>query len=400
MNILYYCEEYPPVRNGGIGTVVKLVAEAMSRRGHKVVVVGKYWEGNGISTKERINGVDIIRWHKRRYNSFILRLCSFIGTPKAKAIKSQLVFSRTQRLLKKTVNQYSIDIVELPDYVDDFIHCNSLRVTQWSCPAPKIIRVHGSVSFLLHYLQGSPKERTIEQDRAFFCQAEAVYAVSRFSKEYVEHYLCPERDVRVIYNPIEEQWFRANKEEKSSQTILFFGKIAKMKGVFSLVKAFNLIADDFLSIRLKLIGSGDVESVKKLVEPQFSDRVVFEGFLPQDRIMEEIDNALFCVLPSFFENFSMAALEVLARRRTLIYTDRASGSELIDDGVNGLLVDPDNVGQLAEKMRLLLSNPDLRYRLAENGYKMCKQRFSTEIILPQIETFYEEVIRECRKSKN
>ena len=40
MNILYYCDEYPPTRNGGIGTVVKLVAEAMAARGHQVTVAG------------------------------------------------------------------------------------------------------------------------------------------------------------------------------------------------------------------------------------------------------------------------------------------------------------------------------------------------------------------------
>ena len=112
--------------------------------------------------------------------------------------------------------------------------------------------------------------------------------------------------------------------------------------------------------------------------------------------MEEIDKALFCVLPSYLENFSMAALEVLARKKPLIYTCRASGSELLEDGNNGLLVDPADIDQIAEKMRLLLSDQVLRERLAENGYSMCKRRFSTETIIPQMESFYEEVIEQCR----
>lgn len=396
MNILYYCEEYPPVRNGGIGTVVKLVAEAMARRGHRVVVAGKYWEGKGIKTIERINGVEVIRWHKKYYNWFLIWLYSLPGSPKSRVRKAQLIFSRTQHLLEKVIGHYSIDVVEMPDYVDDFIHFDNMMVPKWNCSVPRIIRVHGSVSFLFHYLKGCPDERRIKQDRAFFSQADAVCAVSHFSKEYVEQYLCPDKDVRVIYNPVEEHWFSSIRQKQSSQTILFFGKIAEMKGVFSLVKAFNLIARENPDVRLKLIGSGNSERVKQLVEKPFSDRVVFEGFLPQERIMEEIDNALFCVLPSYFENFSMAALEVLARKKALIYTCRASGCELIEDGLNGMLVDPDNIEQIAEKMRLLLSDAVLRDSLAENGYKMCKQRFSTETIIPQIESYYEEVINRCK----
>lgn len=397
MNILFYCDEYPPVRNGGIGTVVKLVAEAMSRRGHRVIVAGKYWKGKGIKTVEQINGVEVIRWHKRRYSSFALWIYGVIGTKKAKTRKAQMIFSKTQRLIEKAVRHYSIDVVEMPDYMDDFIHCDSLSIRKWSCSAPRIIRVHGSVSFLFHYLKGCPDLRTIRQDQAFFSQADAICAVSQFSKEYVDNNLCPEKDIRVIYNPIDEHWFSQNQYEESSQTILFFGKIAKMKGAFSLVQAFNLIAKDFPGVELKFIGSGNTDRVRKLVDPAFAQRVFFEGFMPQDRIREEIDQALFCVMPSYFENFSMAALEVLARKKTLIYTCRASGRELIEDGVNGLLVDPDDIEQIADKMRCLLYDPGLRKRLAENGFVMCKQRFSTETILPQMESYYREVIERCRR---
>lgn len=397
MNILYYCEEYPPVRNGGIGTVVKLVAEAMSKRGHKVVVAGKYWEGRGIRTIEHINGVEIIRLHKRSYNLFAFNLISFLCPQKAKELVAQMVFTKTQNLIKQVVDQYAIDIVEVPDYVDDFIHFNHLRTPVWNCSVPRIIRVHGSVSFLFHYLKGCPNDTKIAQDQAFFSQSDAICAVSSFSKSYVERYLCVEKEVKVIYNPIEEHWFRQDQEKESSQTILFFGKIAEMKGVFSLVKAFNLVANDYPTISLKMIGNGDAEPVKKLVDPRFIDRVVFDGFLPQDRIMEEIDRSLFCVLPSYFENFSMAALEVLARKKTLIYTSRTSGCELIEDGQNGLLVDPDDIVQLSSKMRLLLSDPELCARIAENGYNMCHRRFSTEAIIPQMESFYKEVIERCKE---
>jgi len=202
MNILFYCDEYPPARNGGIGTVVKLVAEAMSRRGHKVVVVGKYWDGEEKKTVEYINGVTVLRWHRGSYKTLPIRLCNLIGSRKSKLWKAQLILRRTQRLLEKEALQNDIDLVELPDYVDDFMHFDGLRMPKWRVDVPRIIRVHGSVSFLLHYLNGQSNETKIQQDKAFFAQGDAICAVSSFSKEYVEKYIQPQKAVDVIYNPI------------------------------------------------------------------------------------------------------------------------------------------------------------------------------------------------------
>lgn len=393
MNILYYCDEYPPARNGGIGTVVRIVAEAMSQRGHKVFVAGKYWEGKGQETIEQINGVTVIRWHKGKYNSICLKLKSLFGRWYKNNRKPQLVFSRTQQLIKDTVAKYRIDLVEVPDYVDDFVHHNNMVTPNWDHTVPKLVRVHGSVSFLRHYLRGVPDEKKIEQDQAFLRQSDAICAVSVFSKEYVQNYLCKGRAIETIYNPIESHWFDAKSNASQSQTILFFGKIAKMKGAFSLIEAFNFVASDFPDIKLKLVGSGNVDFAKRIVNPKYSDRVSFSGFIPQERIKEEIDNALFCVLPSYFENFSMAALEVLARYRALIYTTRASGPELISDMENGMLVDPDDIEGLAERMKLLISDSSLRTRLAGAGYKVCKERFSTDVIIPQLEEYYVGLIQ-------
>lgn len=393
MNILYYCDEYPPARNGGIGSVVKIVAEEMCRLGHKVIVVGKYLDRDDKETIETINGVTVIRWHKGKYNSPIFRLKCLFGRWNDNYRKPQLVLFKTQHLLKEVIDRYGIDIVEVPDYVDDFFHYDSLRSPVWDIPIPKLIRVHGSVSFLNYYLTRTKNEEKIRQDQDFFRQSNAICAVSSFSKEYVQKYICLERVVDVIYNPIESHWFNSFSDNSASRTILFFGKIAEMKGAYSLIKAFNLIAMEFPGIRLKLIGNGDLDSAKRLVDHSISDRVLFSGFIPKDLIKEEIDNALFCVLPSYFENFSMAALEVLARNRALIYTSRTSGPELIKDMENGILVDPEDIEGLADKMKLLLSDISLRNYLAKRGHDSCKQRFSTDVIIPQLEKYYEGLIR-------
>ena len=399
MNILYYCDEYPPARCGGIGTVVKQVAEAMSKRGHKVIVAGKYWQGQGRKTIEQINGVTVIRWHKGSYQTLGIQACSFIrNVEKRKRVKAQRVFDRTHQLLESLIKRHQVDLLEMPDYIDDFEHNDYLEVGRCVFAVPFLIRVHGSVSFLYYNMNGKEMDTKVVLDKQHLKRADAICAVSEFSGRYIKEHLSLEKEVDVIYNPLDDNIFENTKDHESgTQTILFFGKIIEMKGVFSLIRAYNLVAERHSGVRLKLVGSGDTDQVRQLVDPRFSDRVEFVGFMPHAEIINEIDKASFCVIPSYFETFSMAAIEVLARRRALIFTIRASGKELVEDGVNGILVDPDNVSQIADKMDLLLTDIELRDRLAKAGYEMCRKRFSSDNIIPQLERYYYDLIMRCKK---
>ena len=61
MNILFYCAEYPPYKTGGIGSVTKIFAEELVRRGHNVYVMGYYPENKSFPQYSVINGVHIYR---------------------------------------------------------------------------------------------------------------------------------------------------------------------------------------------------------------------------------------------------------------------------------------------------------------------------------------------------
>src|ERR1700761_9021534 len=64
MNILYLCDEYPPGRNGGIGTVVQLLGREMVRQGHNVIVAGFYDWGYGGEDYFEDEGVKVYRFRR------------------------------------------------------------------------------------------------------------------------------------------------------------------------------------------------------------------------------------------------------------------------------------------------------------------------------------------------
>ena len=180
---------------------------------------------------------------------------------------------------------------------------------------------------------------------------------------------------------------------ESNDNILFIGKLTESKGCYTLVRAFNYCAEKNSDIQLRLAGKGDEMAVKALIDPRFIDRVHFIGYCDRERIKYEIDNCSFACIPSYFENFSMVPLEIMARRKTIIYTLRTSGREIIDDGCDGFTVNPEEVSQVSEKIMLLVNDHTLRDELALRAYKKIEERFSMAKIMQILDKFYSGIIQ-------
>jgi glycosyltransferase involved in cell wall biosynthesis len=103
------------------------------------------------------------------------------------------------------------------------------------------------------------------------------------------------------------------------------------------------------------------------------ERVIFTGHVGQEALDCFYERALFTVLPSVNEGFGLVVVESWLHRRPAVVTDRAGIAELIRDGENGILFDPDDIGSLARKMRELLDDDGtLAARLAKHALGTAK----------------------------
>ena len=122
-------------------------------------------------------------------------------------------------------------------------------------------------------------------------------------------------------------------------------------------------------------------------------RVVMTGFVPPDRMPEMYLLGDVFVGPSQNqEGLGMVFLEAAAAGLPVIATALGGIPEAVQDGVNGLLLRrPDDAADLAEKILLLLQNPDLRRRLGRRGREEVCRNFSWEKIARDQEEFYDMV---------
>ncbi|MFH1551277.1 MAG: glycosyltransferase family 1 protein [bacterium] len=210
-------------------------------------------------------------------------------------------------------------------------------------------------------------------------KADKIIAVSHSTKEdLIDIYGIEPEKIDVIYSGISSQFRQIidNQEEtKRIKTkyglpddfILYLGTIEPRKNIIGLIKAFELLRNDY-SIKLVLAGvSGWLEQdiFKRAKESKYQKDIVFTGLIePEDR--PYIYNlALIFVYPSFFEGFGFPPLEAMACGIPVIVSNSSSLSEAVGD--SALMVDPNNTDEIAWAMKITLTDTDLRKVFIKKG---------------------------------
>lgn len=157
------------------------------------------------------------------------------------------------------------------------------------------------------------------------------------------------------------------------------GRLTEQKGFPDLLEAFARVRQ-VIPASLWIVGEGKQRPLleQKIQRLGLADAVRLLGFQPNPyKYMAAAD--LF-VLSSLYEGFGNVIVEAMACGAPVIATNCPSGpAEIIEDGVNGLLVPPGNVEALAQAILKVLTHPDLKHRLAEAG-KARAQDFHSQTI--------------------
>jgi glycosyltransferase involved in cell wall biosynthesis len=248
-----------------------------------------------------------------------------------------------------------------------------------------ITRLHGSIKYF-----GKELNRPYSRYISFFekmqlRKSDLLIGVSKYVHIKTLEYFSIKKPSIVIYNAVRLRDIRI--EFESSQRpkeILYFGSIIPKKGVEELVLAFNSISNERNNLSLKLIGKSNAEKngmsytdyLLSLLSEVNKGRLQILSHLQSEDLKNEIQNSYCCVFPSFVECFAIAPMEAMALGRPVIYSTLHSGPELIEDGVDGILVDPNNIMVLAEKIMYLISNPQIAEEMGVNGRRKIEEKFS------------------------
>lgn len=398
MNILYLCDEYPPGRHGGIGTVVHMLAHAMANLGHTVTVAGFYDWGYGGEDEFQDGKVKVYRFRRGLSSKLFQQQDAFLSRVLFKFCKVSGLFQRDikQSLVKykdfveQLIEKHDIDIIEQPDYNDYIRFCNSY-VPFPKFSVPTVAKLHGSLTYIaLNNKQEVPTHfRKMEQQ--ILGQVEAVCSVSKYRADMAKVYKEYAGEIAVMYNGIDTTNIPSYKT-KYSNRVVFTGTLNANKGIFQLAKAWNKVIAKRPDAELIVFGKGPVEKIKVLLEESVKGSVYFKGHVPREELFQYLGESAVAIFPSYAESFALAPMEAMATATAVIYTKRTSGTELITDGEDGLLVDPDDIQDIAEKIVTLLTDENKTATIGAKGKLRVEKSFDMKVVAQNHTNYYQEVL--------
>lgn len=183
----------------------------------------------------------------------------------------------------------------------------------------------------------------------------------------------------------------------SKFTFLFVGRIVGDKGINELCEAFERIHKQYPGTRLWLVGDYEDSldplnpATKALIE-QPGNGIEVEGVKRDDELLAYYAAADCFVMPSYREGFPNTVLEAGAMGLPSIVTDINGSREIIEDGINGMIVKPQNAEKLYLAMRVMLTSNADREAMASHARKMIADRFEQSFVRKCLYEFYDEVI--------
>jgi glycosyltransferase involved in cell wall biosynthesis len=206
-----------------------------------------------------------------------------------------------------------------------------------------------------------------------------------YLKKIVSNWGIAKDKIFPIYNAFSPLVMNETKEELrknlliSGEVIMSAGRLVAWKGFEMLVRALPEMQEDFPNVKLYLAGDGpDKEKLTSLSQTlHLEDKVIFLGNLPKEKLMQYIKAADVFALNTFYEGFSHQLLEAMSQGTPVVTTTAGGNPEMIDTGVNGLLVTYNDSRAYSSVMSLLLKDKAYAKELAERGKEKAKT-FSIE----------------------
>ena len=197
----------------------------------------------------------------------------------------------------------------------------------------------------------------------------------------------------IILNPLELQNLSSIRKGERENLIVSVGRLAPQKRHDILIKAFAKISDKYPDYILKIYGEGSLrEADENLISSlHLEDRIILMG--TSKDILAQICNATLFAFTSDYEGLPNALIEAMALGLPCVSTKCSPGGaeELIQDGINGRLVDCNDHEEFAQTMDEMLSNYETSKKMGIEAMKI-RERVDVEYIVDKWEAFIEKVI--------
>lgn len=257
---------------------------------------------------------------------------------------------------------------------------------------PFVVSVHGLDAFSATQAGVGIGRLCTRISKRVYSSADVVICISEKVRQRVNDVV--RARTTVIYNGVDALQFRRGPESKSPMIVLSVGNLIPIKGHAHLLGAFAAIRDVPECV-LEIIGDGPERQnlVRLANELGISDRVRFRGRQSREVVASAMQRCAVFALPSRYEGLGCVYLEAMACGKPAIGCHGQGIDEIIQDGVNGLLVSSGNGAELSDSLANLLSNEELRQNMGIAAHRTVVAQHTLTHQAAQLAAIYRGCVR-------
>ncbi|MFA7169676.1 MAG: glycosyltransferase family 4 protein [Candidatus Paceibacterota bacterium] len=373
---------YFPPDGGGLENYALEIACRLSRDYDWRIVIVTSGEKRGKNQEEEKMGMKIYRL------SYDLR---FSNTPFALMWPLEL-----SRILKK----------EKPDIINIHTPVPGVGdiVSFLARKTPQVVTYHtGSMrkgNFLLDLFIGAYESTALrfmlERSNFLICSSDFVHF--GFLKKYIS------KSITITPGVDADNFIPFPTKKAEDPTVLFVAGIGisqRYKGLGTLLKAMKILQKDFPHIRLLVVGDGDMRNdyEKYVQENDLLENVIFKGKLTGELLRSVYQEAHLFSLPTSNDSYPLVILEAMSSGLPVVSTRVGGIPQMVEEGKEGFLIEPNNPTELARKISELINNPKLALNFSVRARRKALNEFSWSVRLEKYNQVLEKAFFEKTDAK-
>ena len=378
LRVLQVCPIFHERMVSGVGFHVLNVSKMLKDMGHEVQVFSSNISREGtretLPEFEEVEGVRV-----RRFNVFKIPKITSGYVPSPSIIEALL--------------DWDADVVHAHSY--SYFPTYTSALVRLFKGRPLVLTTHQPPTETAFKSKLLMKVYNRSLGRLSLRKADRIIAVTRLEADFLVKAAGADPDkITVIPEGVDLGLFKPKTNGLASENIvLFVGRIAPEKGLMHLIKAIPRVAKVFPSTSVLIVGEdqGIQKDLTKTAEKLKVEKIVhFLGPKFGRELVGTYRKARLFVLPSLYETFGLAVLEAMATGLPIVATRVGGIPELVEEGRNGILVNPGEHEALAEAIIKFLSDFELSSRISKMNAMKAKQ-YSWKNIAEKIEGVYKDL---------
>lgn len=396
LRVLILSWEYPPYLVGGLGVHVAELIPQLAAKGADLTVVTPRWRG----------GAPIERVHERavvhRIEPPVPQLLNYY----ADAQQTNLALEEAAHRLWQEGGEF--DLIHAHDWLVSFAAEALKRLHK----TPLVATIHATERGRGGGLLREDVSEAINGAEWWLTyEAWRVITTSHsMARELRQFFKLPFDKINVIPNGVDPRRFdiprdaalaefRANWALSDEPLIFYVGRIQQEKGVHLLVQAARQLVSEGRRSKFVIAGTGTLLAPLRewVATLGMQDRILLPGYV-SDAVRDHLYRAAtVSIFPSSYEPFGIVALEAMAAGCPVIVSDTGGLGEVVENGVTGVAIPPDNLAALEGAIRYVLDDPGAAAARAERAFERVCSEYSWERIAEATLDLYRYVIEERAK---